>query len=88
MTGKQKKEVENLKKKLLEMNKKYSRLHFLIFSYLQTIIALLNEKEVVPSGEFQARLSKIKKDLASQIRDAEFLRTMEREFKQPPKEKK
>ncbi len=63
-------------KRIQQLEEKISISSFLAFSYVQAILALLNEKGLVEQNEFQAHLEKAKQELSGMMKDAEFFRMM------------
>jgi hypothetical protein len=65
-------EIEALKKKLSEMDMKINVISHLLFSYIQAMLALLNDKELTNPEEFKAYLEKCKEELSRMSGDAQF----------------
>ena len=65
-----------LKKKLEELDKKIDTTSFMLFSYVQAILALLNEKELTTQEEFTGLLDRSRQELAKLMQHAEFQQTM------------
>lgn len=63
-------------KKLNELDKKIDTTSFMMFSYIQAILALLTDKDLTNPEEFKERLEHSKKELAKLSQDAQFLQTM------------
>ena len=70
------KENEALKKKITEVDKKIDTVSFLLFSYIQTILGILNEKELMNPEEFTAYLEKSRQELLKMGQDAQFREMM------------
>lgn len=76
-----KKEITALKKRVDALEKKFSQSNFLLFSYIQAMLGLMGEHDMIDPKEFQQYLIKHKKSLAKKIRDAEFFKNVEKQFK-------
>ena len=68
-------EIEAIKKKLAELDTKIDVVSHLLFSYVQAMLALLNDKELTNPEEFRSYLEKCKQELSKMSGDAQF-RTM------------
>ena len=68
-------ESDAFKKKLTELDTKINVVSHLLFSYVQAMLALLNDKELTNPEEFRAYLEKCKEELSKMSGDAQF-RTM------------
>ena len=68
-------ENDALKKKILELEKRINTVSHLVFSYIQAIIAVLNDKELTNPDEIKHYLEKHRKELSKIMQDAQF-RTM------------
>lgn len=65
-------ELNALKKKLNEIDKKVDTVSFLAFSYIQAILTILNAKELITPEEFKAFLEKSREDLLKMGQEAQF----------------
>ena len=70
------KNEDPIKKKISEIDKKVDTTSFLMFSYIQAILALLHDKELTHEEEFSGYLEKSREQLAKMMQDAQFLETM------------
>ena len=68
-------EMDAIKKKLAELDTKVNVVSHLLFSYIQAMLALLNDKELTNPEEFRSYLEKCKQELSRMSGDAQF-RTM------------
>ena len=78
-------EVEELRKKLDEIDKKFSQLNLTVLAYIHAILALLDDKQVTHPQEFQEYLAKYKQDLIKRLHDADFLNSVEEQLKKKEK---
>ncbi len=76
-----------IKKKLNELEKKIDTTSFMMFSYIQAMLHLLNDKELTTQDEFKERLEQSKKVLTKLSQDAQFLQTMKDFLPKKDKEK-
>lgn len=65
-------ELDSLKKKILEVDKKVDTISFLAFSYIQSILNMLNDKELITPEELKAYLEKSREELLKMGQDAQF----------------
>ena len=65
-----------IQKKLSELDKKIDTTSFLMFGYIQAMLALLNDKELTNPEEWKGYLDKSKQELAKMMQNAQFLDTM------------
>ena len=65
-----------IQKKLIELDKKIDTTSFMMFSYIQAVLGLLNDKELTNPEEWKGYLDKSKQELAKLMQDAQFLDTM------------
>ena len=75
------------KNKLNELEKKIDTTSFMMFSYIQAMLHLLNDKELTTQDEFKERLEQSKKVLTKLSQDAQFLQTMKDFLPKKDKEK-
>ena len=68
-------EMDAIKKKLAELDMKVNVVSHLLFSYIQAMLVLLNDKELTNPEEFRSYLEKCKQELSRMSGDAQF-RTM------------
>ena len=65
-------EMDGIKRKLAELDMKVNVVSHLLFSYIQAMLALLNDKELTNPEEFRAYLEKCKQELSRMSGDAQF----------------
>lgn len=68
--------TDPIKTKIDELDRKINTTSFLMFSYIQAILNLLTEKELLNSEEFEEHLNKSREELSKMMQDAQFLDTM------------
>ena len=69
-------DLETIKKKLIELELKVSKLAQANFAYVNAILQLLAEKGITDQKEYKRYLDLYKKQYSKVIQDAEFLRMM------------
>jgi len=65
-------EIEGITKKLAELDTKINVVSHLLFSYVQAMLTLLNDKELTNPAEFRDYLEKCKAELSKMSGDAQF----------------
>jgi len=65
-------EIEAITKKLTELDAKINVVSHLLFSYVQAMLALLNDKELTNPEEFRVYLEKCKQELSQMSGEAQF----------------
>ena len=68
-------EIDTIKEGLAELDAKVNVVSHLLFSYVQAMLVLLNDKELTNPEEFRSYLEKCKRELSGMSGDAQF-RTM------------
>ena len=72
--------LESVRKKLDETDMKISTVSHLLFSYVQAILRLLDDKGITNKEEFDGYLEQCRKELAQMSEHAQFLKTMKDAF--------
>lgn len=69
-------EIDAIRKKLTELDAKINVVSHLLFSYVQAMLAMLNDKEITNPEEFRGYLEKCKQELSKMSGDAQFRNMM------------
>ncbi len=70
------KEIEKLNKKIAELEEKLSLNLPIVYTYIQAILAVLDERGITDQAEFQERLQKARKELTDAVKNIEFMNMM------------
>jgi len=78
-------DLENIKKRIDELDKKIDTVSFLVFSYIQSILSLLQEKEFTNPEELKEHLERSRNELLNMGQNAQFQQMMNDLFPDAPK---
>lgn len=73
-------DFEMLKKKITELDKKIDTISFLMFSYIQTILSMLHDKELTNPEELKEYLEKSRQEILKMGQNAQFEEMMKKVF--------